>query len=414
MRGALRRKGYSLDRHESPGGDRGIFLSRSGSQARPRTALVLSGGGARGAYQAGVLSGLADSGVLGADAGGFDVLVGSSAGAINASFLAACADDLAAGIPRLVELWKAIEAQQVFRTDLRSLSGIGLRWVRDLSFGGLLRQTGAKSLLDTAPLREFLSAAIPFEQIDHNIESGRLDALAVPATDLYTADGVVFLGARPEVSTWERGRWSIERTRLEVDHVMASSAIPVFFPSIEIDGRHFGDGSVRNTAPLSPAINLGAQRIIAIGVRQPSTETGSVRHSKPPSIAQVAGALLDAVMLDAIGVDVEHSGRVNTSVIASPNNGSEQAFRWVDVLWLSPSRDFSGIAREFAHRVPPVVRYLMRGLGTDEETTELASYLLFDPEFCGRLVELGRADVAEQRDEIQAFVRREADRNAVS
>jgi NTE family protein len=387
-------------------------LARSHGGARPRTALVLSGGGARGAYQAGVLSGLAEAGVLAAPARGFDVLVGSSAGAINASFLAAYADDLETGVAGLVELWKTIEAQKVFRTDLRSLSGIGLRWMRDLSFGGLLRHTGAKSLLDTAPLREFLSEAIPFERIDENIEGGRLEALAIPATDLYTADGVVFLDSRPDVATWERGRWSVERTRVAVDHVMASSAIPVFFPSIEIDGRHFGDGSVRNTAPLSPAINLGAERIIAIGVRQPSTETGRIRRSKPPSIAQVAGALLDAVMLDAIGVDVEHSGRVNTSVIASPDQGSDQAFRRIDVLWLSPSRDFSGIAGEFADRVPPIVRYLMRGLGTDEETTELTSYLLFDPEFCGRLVELGRADVAERRAEIQAFVGGEADRGS--
>ncbi|NNL66827.1 MAG: hypothetical protein HKP30_11325, partial [Myxococcales bacterium] len=271
-----------------------------------------------------------------------------------------------------------------------------------LSFGGILRRTGARSLLDTAPLREFLAANVPFERIQANIDSGALGALAVPATDLYTADGVVFVAAKPDVPLWERGRWSVERTRIEVDHLMASSAIPVFFPSIEIDGRHFGDGSVRNTAPLSPAINLGAQRIIAIGVRQPGTETGAVKHDKPPSIAQVAGALLDAVMLDAIGVDVEHSGRVNTGVIAAPE---EMPFHWIDVLWLSPSQHFSTLAREFADRIPPIVRYLMRGLGTDEETSELASYLLFDPEFCGRLVEVGRADVAERREEIARFFR---------
>jgi len=373
----------------------------SPTEARPRTAIVLSGGGARGAYQAGVLSGLVEEGLLRGGAGGFDILVGSSAGAINAGMLAAYANEPEAGIARTVDLWKAIEAQQVFRTDMRSLSGIGLRWVRDLSFGGLLRRTGARSLLDTAPLREFLAETIPFERIDENIAAGHLGALAIPATDLYTADGVVFLDAPPDVPLWERGRWSIERTRIGVDRLMASSAIPVFFPSIEIDGRHFGDGSVRNTAPLSPAINLGAERIIAIGVRQPATETGLVRRSKPPSIAQVAGALLDAVMLDAIGVDVEHSGRINTSVVASP---SEKSFRWIDVLWLSPSQDFGSLAREFADRIPPIVRYLMRGLGTDEETGELASYLLFDPEFCGRLVDLGRADVAERRDEIHSFL----------
>jgi NTE family protein len=374
------------------------------SESRPRTALVLSGGGARGAYQVGVLHGLLELGVP-AGGQGFDVLVGSSAGAINAAVVAAYADDLALGVERLSHLWSSVEAQQVFRTDLRSLGGIGARWVRDLSFGGILRSVSPKSLLDTAPLRELLAASIPFDQIDRNVDQGRIRALAIPATDLYTADGVVFLDARPEVPLWTRGRWSVERTRIRVEHVLASSAIPVFFPSVEIDGRHFGDGSVRNTAPLSPAINLGADRIVAIGVRQPTAETGRLRRVSPPSIAQVAGALLDAVMLDAIGVDVEHSERVNTSVIAAPARDADgQPFRWIDVLWLSPSRHFHEIAREFEDAIPPVIRYLMRGLGSDEETAELASYLLFDGAFCSRLIEIGRADVAARRAEILEFV----------
>lgn len=370
----------------------------------PRTALVLSGGGARGAYQAGVLQGLSESGLL--PASGFELLVGSSAGAINAGLLAAYASDFPSGVAHLQELWRTIEAKNVFRTDLRSLGGIGMRWVRDLSFGGVLRRTGARSLLDTAPLREFLSEKIPFERIDAHIEGGQLRALAIPATDLYTADGVVFLDAQPDVPLWKRGRWSVEPTHIGVDHLMSSSAIPVFFPSVEIDGRHYGDGSIRNTAPLSPAINLGADRIVAIGVRQPTPETGRMKRTKSPSIAQVAGALLDAVMLDAIGIDVEHSERVNTSVIAAPGPHADQPFRWIDVLWLSPTRHFSDIARELTHRIPPIIRYLMRGLGNDEETAELVSYLLFDAEFCGRLVDLGKSDVAGKRDEIEAFFAR--------
>lgn len=373
-----------------------------GDEPRPRTALVLSGGGARGAYQAGVLAGLVEAGLLGER--GFDLLIGSSAGALNAAFLAARASEPERGVRDLVALWREIEPSQVFRTDLRSLGGIGARWVRDLSFGGVLRRSGAKSLLDTAPLRELLAERIDFGGIDAHIGSGALRALAIPATDLYTADGVVFLDALPEVPLWRRGRFSVERTRIGVDHLMASSAIPIFFPSIAIDGRHFGDGSVRNSAPLSPAINLGAERIVAIGVRQPGAETGSVPRARPPSVAQIAGALLDAVMLDSIGTDVEHSERVNQSVIAAPGGAPDHPFRWVDVLWISPTRHFHEVAARFADRIPPVVRYLMRGLGTDEETTELASYLLFDADYCARLVELGREDVAARRDEIGAFV----------
>jgi NTE family protein len=264
-----------------------------------------------------------------------------------------------------------------------------------------------KSLLDTAPLRELLEERISFEDIDRRVDEGVLRAFALPATDLYTADGVVFLDAATDVPLWKRGRWSVERVRIRAEHVMASSAIPLFFPSIEIEGRHFGDGSIRNTAPLSPAINLGADRILAIGVRQPVTETGRVRHSRPPSIAQVAGALLDAVMLDSVGVDVEHSERVNRSVIVAPDKADkagEHSFRWVDVLWLSPRRHFHEIASEFAGRIPPIIRYLMRGLGSDEETTELASYLLFDAEFCGRLVEIGREDALARGDELRSFM----------
>jgi NTE family protein len=320
--------------------------------------------------------------------------------------LASLAPRLPEAVGRLETVWGAIEAQQVFRTDLRSLSGIGARWVRDLSFGGLLRRVAPKSLLDTAPLRALLERHIPFDAIERNVDSGRLRAFALPATDLYTADGVIFLAAAPDVPLWRRGRWSVERTRVGVEHVMASSAIPVFFPSVEIEGRHFGDGSVRNTAPLSPAIALGADRIVAVGVRQPTPETGLVRRVKPPSIAQVAGALLDAVMLDAIGMDVEHSERVNTSLIAAPlaAAGSGQPFRWIDVLWLSPTRHFHVIAQEFEERIPPILRYLMRGLGSDDETTELASYLLFDGAFCRRLMEIGREDVAARADEVRAFM----------
>jgi NTE family protein len=188
---------------------------------------------------------------------------------------------------------------------------------------------------------------------------------------------------------------------------MASSAIPIFFPSVEIEGRHLGDGSIRNTAPLSPAIHLGADRIVAVGVRQGGLPPEKARAGRraAPSIAEIAGALLDAVMLDAIEVDLEHSGRINQSVLVAPTPGAEHPFRWVDVLWISPSRSFREIAATLADRIPPIVRYLMRGLGPDDATTELASYLLFDGAFCARLVEIGRADVEARRDEIAAFLR---------
>lgn len=374
----------------------------AGNSDTPKTALVLSGGGARGAYQVGVLRGLVEEGFLPAGGSGIDIIVGSSAGAINGAACAAFADEFGAGIRRLEKVWGEIEAQHVFRTDVASLGKIGARWAWDLSFGGVTGHVRAESLLDTAPLRDLLARRIPFARIDNNIKSGALRSLAVIATDLHTSQGIVFLHAMPGTPLWKRTRWRLENTRTQVDHLLASSAIPVFFPSVEIDGCYYGDGSIRNTTPLSPAINLGADRIIAIGVSGQPPEQPMPTPRPRPTIAQVAGVLLDAVMLDAIEVDVEHSERINTSVLQFPSK-TRDSFRAVGVLWLQPSRQVRAMAAELAHRIPRVVRYLMRGLGSDEAVTEISSYLLFDSEFCSRLMELGRNDVVAERERIEKF-----------
>ncbi|MEN8158549.1 MAG: patatin-like phospholipase family protein [Myxococcota bacterium] len=370
-------------------------------------ALVMSGGGARGAYQAGVLSGLADLGLLEeGDPLPFRLLVGSSAGAINAAGLAAFADQPLEGIERLVEAWRSIESQQVFRSDLRSLGGIGVRWARDLSLGGLTGHVSPKALLDTEPLRETLEGWIPFPRIASNLASGALRALVLAATNLYTATGVFFVDGASDLPLWRQTRRITERTRVGADHVLASSAIPLLFPPVPLGGRWFGDGSIRNTAPISPAIHLGAQRVLAISVREqrPDTDPGRHRTGRPaPSIAEIAGALLDAVMLDAIEIDVEHSGRVNANVTRYPRPVPGEPFRFVDVLAIHPSEDIGALAAELASRVPRIVRYLLRGLGSDEAITELSSYLLFDPVFCGRLVDLGREDAKANRDEFERF-----------
>jgi NTE family protein len=333
------------------------------------------------------------------------VLVGASAGALNAGALAARADSFDEAVSRLEKVWGEIQPDHVFRTDLRSLAGIGARWVRDLSFGGMLRRVEAKSLLDTAPLRKLLDGTIPFERIQANLACGALRALAVVATDLYTSQGVVFVQGAPGTPLWERRCWSVEPARIGAAHLMASSAIPVFFPAVPLAGRHFGDGCIRNTAPLSPAINLDAERVLAIGVRGPSPYLAPPASlPPPPSLAQVAGVLLDAVMLDALEVDVEHSERVNRSVIAHAAADAGDPFREVEVLWLSPSESFRNIAAELSERIPRVVRYLLGGLGSDEAILELASYLLFDSEFCSRLMAVGRADVEASRDAIADFL----------
>lgn len=370
-----------------------------------RTALVLSGGGARGAYQAGALQGLVEIGCLAREQSNIGLLVGSSAGAINVGVLGATADRTAEGVARLVELWNGLTADQVFRTDVVSLGGIGLKWVRDLTFGGLIGRVTGKALLDTAPLRRLVERQFSGGHIGVNVAAGVLRAVAVAATDLYSGSGVLFVEGTSDLRLWSRTHWSIERAVLGVEHFMASSAIPVFFPSIELGSRHFADGCIRNTSPLAPAIQLGADRIVAIGVRgsaPASVEDGVKRPA--PTIAQVAGVLLDAVLLDAIEADIEHSARVNTSVLRwGADGGGASDFREIDVLSLRPSTSIGAIAGELADHIPAIVRYLLRGLGSDEATRDLASYLLFEPEFCGRLVELGRNDVHASRAEIERF-----------
>jgi NTE family protein len=384
--------------------------TRAAVAADVPSALVMSGGGARGAYQAGVLAGLADLGLIRDDAPlPFGTLIGSSAGAINAAGLAADADRPSEGIAALVKGWSEVEAQQVFRTDLRSLGGIGVRWARDLSLGGLTGKVSPKALLDTAPLRGTLEGWIPFGEIAKNVRAGAIDALVLTATDLHTATGVIFVDDKGERPLWKQARRRVERAEISPEHVLASSAIPLLFPPTPIGGRWFGDGSIRNTAPLSPAIHLGAERILAIGVREPALEGAAVDppgERQAPAIAEIAGVLLDAVMLDAIEVDVDHSDRVNESVSRCAKRLSGHPFRLVDVLAIHPSENIGAMAAELADRVPRIVRYLIRGLGSEEAITELTSYLLFDPIFCGRLVELGREDVKLGRDEIQDFFER--------
>ena len=203
-------------------------------------------------------------------------------------------------------------------------------------------------------------------------------------------------------------RWWRCRPRLAKSS--ASSAIPVFFPSVRLGSRHFGDGCIRNTTPLAPVIQLGADRIIAIGVRgMPAPSVDDGRRRPAPTIAQVAGVLLDAVLLDAIEADIEHSARVNTSVLRwGQGDKHPDAFREIDVLWIRPSTSIGAIAGELADHIPAVVRYLLRGLGSDESTRELASYLLFDATFCTRLVALGRSDVHASRTEIERFFEKPA------
>ncbi len=256
-----------------------------------------------------------------------------------------------------------------------------------------------------AVLAQFLSQIISFEQIANNIRAKKLQALAVTATNYTNATSITFVQAAGEVGMWTRSRRRSERANIQCEHVMASSAIPLFFPPVEINKKHYGDGCVRNMAPLAPAIHLGADRLLVISVRRPDIRAAPTDESIEPSFARVLGVILNALLLDSIDIDMERMSRINSTLEYVPSRQrSDLRLRKVDYLWIRPSHDIADLAGQLFHHLPPVIRYLLSGLGSEKEAEELTSYLLFDSDYCSQLVQLGYVDTMASRDAISQFL----------
>lgn len=358
--------------------------------------LVLTGGGARGAWQAGALRALAELGAR------FRIVTGTSAGAINAAWFAAHADRGGAAA-ELDTLWRGLHPADVYRTDALSLTRIGASWLADLGFGG--RGGGAgRALLDTAPLAELLDRVLPLARVPDHLASGALRGVALSATSYDSGLSVTFFDGPPDVPGWTRRTRSSVHARLGIEHVLASSAIPVFFPAVSVDGAWYGDGCVRLGTPLSPAIHLGAQRIVALGVQsRGATRPGTQPY---PSKARVAGLLLDALFMDALDADVERLLRINRTVhLLSPEAATQTTLHEIDVLALAPSRDLGELGRDALRQFPALLRHLLSGLGiTADEGWELMSYLAFEPAYTEPLAELGYADVYARRADVERFL----------
>ncbi len=369
-----------------------------------KTALVLSGGGARGAYQVGVLSAIRESIGKSSRECPFDVLVGVSAGSINAGALAATADNYRLSTMVLERIWRNIQPDHVFRTDLRSLSTISMKWMKDLSLGGVLGRT-AQSLLDTSPLKKLLAENFPFHRIESMIAEGYIEALAISATNISTTNSVTFVQDKGQFPIWKRFKRASERAHIGIDHLMASSAVPIFFPSVKVGDRYFADGCLRNVAPLSPAVHLGADKIFAINVRaREKIDESKIAPKSKSDIGETVGVLMNAVFMDAIDMDIERLNRVNEIMKFIPESEMEKhQWRPIQVMSISPSENIADIASECSHKIPYVVRYLLKGLGTEKTTNNIASYILFDSEFCSRLIKLGYKDGIAQKDKIKEF-----------
>ena len=373
------------------------------------TGLILSGGGARAAYQAGVLRGIAR--ILGRDAPPpFPIISGTSAGAINAATLAIHADDFRLGVARLLRWWRGVSVDAVYRADLRSLSAHGFRLLGTL-FGVASASGRAASMFDNAPLARTIGDEIDLGRLDRMIKQGALRALAVNATSYATGQAVSFFQGAMSVAPWKRTRRRGERCTLGVEHLMASTAIPFIFPAVRLRDDYYMDGSVRQITPLSPALHLGARRLVVIAVGQfvgqrRSAVNGSA--ARYPSFAQVAGHALSSIFLDNLGADLERllqMNRVVDRLDACAPGGEAVGTAHVDAFVIAPSQDLGELARDYVARLPAGVRALLRGFGSSQGTgANLPSYLLFDRGFCRRLLALGYADTMARRDEIAAFL----------
>lgn len=374
--------------------------------------MVLGGGGARGAYQVGLLNAIAKR----YPHLKIPILVGVSAGAVNTIHLAAHRGTFGESLEALVRLWLSLTPEHVYRVDASSLTSNVLRSGFKLISGGAAHPERMRGMVDTTPLREFLDQTLErnddgtFPGIDYNLSRGSLQAVALSATSYTTSQSVTWVQGR-EITTWERPQRKSEPARLTVDHVLASTALPIIFPAVQVGDEWYGDGGIRLTAPISPALHLGASRVITISTRynRSRAEADVPQLVGYPPPAQVLGVLYNAVFLDMIDTDVLRLERLNRIIEKLPPD-KRDGMRVIDMLVLRPSMDLGRLSREYEFKLPSFFRFLTRGLGTRKTTSpDILSLVMFQEDYIRRLIELGEADAERQHNRIAAFIEGEKD-----
>ena len=384
------------------------------AKIKNKRGLVLSGGGARAAYQAGVLKALAD--ILQENditEPPFRVFTGESAGAINVSLLASHADDFQKGAQELWDCWAGLSMEDIIATNPVSLLSNAGRWMADLGLGGVLPNHGPSFLLDNGPLKKYLSPRIKFGRIEELLHGNQLLGLGISVTNYATGSAVTFYDSAHGVKPWARSHRLGMEAKLKLDHVLASTAIPILFPAVKIGQSYFGDGSVRMKAPLSPCIHLGATSILAIGLRyyrtaQQTVEINENWKMKTITLADVAGVLLNAGFLDNLDSDLERLERINVTLSLIPRDRHKDLpneLHPISALALRPSEDLGSLASASIDSFGHVLKFLLKGLGIAKNSSwDLVSYLAFDKAYTSKLLELGYADGIAQKEKLLEFV----------
>lgn len=373
-----------------------------------RTGLILTGGGARAAYQVGVLKAVAEL-LPRRTCNPFPVICGTSSGALNAATLAVNAQNFRKGVQHLVTLWRNFRPQHIYRTDASGVFKNTFLWLAGLLLSGLgINRLKHVSLLDNSPLAEMLEQTLPCEHIQRQINAGRLHALSITASGYNSGQSVTFYQGVDEIAPWQRAGRVGMPTRIVPQHLLASSAIPFIFPAVRINREYFGDGSMRQLAPISAALHLGASRIMVIGAI--SDEFEPSRHpdgEEYPSLAHIAGHALNSIFLDSFAVDLERVQEMNRIAEMLPQDLREQAeIRPIKLLVISPSQSIDEIAAGHVSDLPWTIRLLLRLIGAGHRSTSatLISFLLSDKKYCSALIDLGYRDAMQRRDDILAFL----------